>query len=47
MEEAQEYQKKSLVTGKETDPKEVAKLVAFLANNDTKYMSGCIIEAGY
>jgi NAD(P)-dependent dehydrogenase (short-subunit alcohol dehydrogenase family) len=48
LEKVREYQKQSLLTGEETDPKQIAEFIAFLLNNKNrhKYLTGCIIPYG-
>jgi NAD(P)-dependent dehydrogenase (short-subunit alcohol dehydrogenase family) len=47
-EEGIEYQKKSLLTGKETEPEQIAKIVAFLLRNkwQHEFLSGCVLPMG-
>ena len=48
MEKVQEYQRQSLVTGKETDPKAIAEVLAFMLEKKERheFLSGCILEFG-
>lgn len=45
---AQQYQINALVTGEETDPKQVAEFIAFLLSSKKrhKYLSGCVLPYG-
>lgn len=47
-EEGREYQLKGLLTGKETDPKQIADLLIYLLSEKERhgYLSGCILELG-
>jgi len=47
-EEGRKYQLNGLLTGKETDPKQIAELVAFLLDRKERheYLSGCILPLG-
>ena len=47
-EEGREYQLNGLLTGKETDPKTIAGLVAYLLKKKEhhEYLSGCVLELG-
>lgn len=48
MEQAQSYQKQSLLTGEETPPEAVAEFIAFLVSDKSrnKYLAGCDIPYG-
>ena len=48
MEEAQKYQLAGLLSGEETDPKQVAEFVAYLLQDKDhhKYLTGCDIQYG-
>ena len=45
---AQQHQINALVTGEETDPKQVAEFIAFLLSSKKrhKYLSGCVLPYG-
>lgn len=48
MEQAQEYQRQSLLVGEETPPEVIADLITYLLSSQqaNKYLSGCIIPYG-
>ena len=45
---AEEYQRKALVTGEETDPEQLAEFIAFLLSTKARhrFLSGCVIPYG-
>lgn len=45
---AEEYQRKALVTGEETDPAQLAEFIAFLLSSKErhKFLSGCVLPYG-
>lgn len=45
---ADEYQRKALITGEETDPQQLAEFIAFLLSSKErhKFLSGCILPYG-
>lgn len=47
-EEAQQYQKQSLLVGEETPPRAVAEFITYLLStkNNHKYLSGCVLQYG-
>ncbi len=47
MKQAKAYQLQSLVSKKETNPEEIAELIKLIVDNESLYLSGCILEAGY
>lgn len=48
IEEGEEYQRKGLLTGKETEPEQIANIIAFLLESkwQHEFLSGCVLPMG-